>query len=92
MHPIERAQLELVSSWPVGATVSEAIALSLGIDEPELEELIGRQLMDADKHVPEFAREMRSTRRAAVGCGLIAGVTFAVAALRDAGMISEADS
>lgn len=89
LHEIERAQLELVQGISPDASVVQTIAeaLGLGMDAEELQGLIGRQIVEADRHVDRFYALFRNVRRAGVGCGFVAGVTFAAAvqAVEDAG-------
>lgn len=95
IDPIEVEQAKLYDEIPEDATVLQAVAIALGLDAGDsAQRLIVRQLVEADRHVDRFARQMKNTRRAAVGVGFTAGVTFAIGSVlakakRDAAELSE---
>jgi hypothetical protein len=79
LHPIELEQMRLNEEIPSEATVLETVAQVLGLDQDDEAtlELVVRQLVEADRQSSNMLAAAGSVRRAAAGCGFIAGVTFA---------------
>jgi hypothetical protein len=83
LDPIELEQLRLYEELGADASVAEMVGHALGLEDAET--LVVRQLVSADANVDQYVAQLRSVRRAAVGCGFVAGVTFAESVRRAQG-------